>query len=100
MRRFNLMSLAAVLMIGMTATTVTAQEVKAPDPTVPEIFTLVGEFVRVAYNNEGYATLGYRVANDSVGEKWMLLELGLTLRQGVKNQTITRGDISLQLPDG
>lgn len=96
----NPLCIVALLVIGLGTTLVSAQDVKAPEPTVPEIFTLTGQFVRMAYNNEGYATLGYRVANDSVGEKWMLLDLGLTLRKGVKNQTITRGDISLQMPDG
>jgi hypothetical protein len=74
--------------------------VKAPQPTVPEIFTLEGQFVRVAYNNEGFVTLGYRLANDSVGDEWMLLQAGVTLRQGVKYQTILRDAFSLKTPDG
>ena len=37
----------------------------APQPTVPEIFTLTGAFVRVAYNNEGYVILGYQVATNT-----------------------------------
>jgi hypothetical protein len=75
-------------------------DVKAPQPTVPEIFTIEGEFVRVAYNNEGYVVLGYRVANRSLGEEWMLLDTGITLRKGAKETTITRGAISLKTPDG
>ena len=70
-----------------------------PEPTVPEIFTLMGQYVRVAYNNEGFATLGYRVANDSVGKHWMLLEVGLSLREGQNSQLLTRDAISLQTPD-
>jgi len=80
-----------------------AQEVpkpKAPEPTVPEIFTLMGQFVRVAYNNEGYVTLGYRTANASVGKEWMLLEIGLTVRQGVDAEVLKRDAFSLQTPDG
>jgi len=77
-----------------------AQDLKKPDPTVPEIFTLTGEFVRVAYNNEGYVTLGYRVANDSVAEEWMLLEVGATLHAPTKAQTMKRDAFSLMLPDG
>ena len=42
-----------------------------------------GRYVRAAYNNEGYAILGYKLANLSVGEKWMLLEVGFALRDGV-----------------
>src|SRR5262249_50714941 len=52
------------------------------------------------YNNEGYAIVGYRVANNSVGEKWMLLDLGLTLRDGVPEYVLTRDAISIETPDG
>src|SRR5262245_50091143 len=54
--------------------------VKIPEPGVPEIMTIEGTWVRAAYNNEGYAILGYRLANMSVGEEWMLLEFGTTVR--------------------
>jgi hypothetical protein len=75
-------------------------QVKIPEPGVPQIMTMEGRFVRAAYNNEGYAILGYRVANLSVGEKWMLLEIGITVRDGVHDYTLTRGDLSLTTPDG
>jgi len=100
LRKLGLLAFVSVLAFGLGAPTVAAQDVKAPEPTVPEIFTLEGEFVRMAYNNEGFATLGYRVANDSVAEEWMLLDLGVTVRKGVKNQKLERGAISLQTPDG
>ena len=74
--------------------------VKAPQPTVPEIFTLEGEFVRTAYNNEGFVVLGYRAANGSIGEEWLLLDAGVTLRPGVKYQTLLRDAFSLKTPDG
>jgi hypothetical protein len=82
------------------AAPLTVANVKAPQPTVPEIFTLEGEFVRTAYNNEGYVVLGFRVANASLGEEWMLLEAGLTLRSGVKYETLYRDAFSLKTPDG
>jgi hypothetical protein len=71
-----------------------------PQPGVPQIFTLEGAYVRAAYNNEGYAILGYRLANQNVGEELMLLQFGMTLRDGVKAQTITRDALSLSTPDG
>ena len=77
-----------VVLVAFGTSVVGAQDIKKPEPTVPEIFTLTGEFVRVAYNNEGYVTLGYRVANDSVAEDWMLLEIGATLRGKTKGQTM------------
>ena len=75
-------------------------KVVPPQPTVPEVFTLMGQYVRVAYNDVGFATLGYRVAQESVGEEWMLLEVGLTVRAGTKNLTFTRDNLSIKTPDG
>ena len=74
--------------------------VTRPEPTVPEIYTLMGQYVRVAYNNEGYVILGYRTSNLSVGEEWMLLEVGITLREKVPDYRLTREAISLDTPDG
>jgi hypothetical protein len=62
--------------------------------------TLEGKFVRVAYNNEGYAIIGYQAANRSVGEEWLLLEVGLALRDGVPDYTLVRSALSLETPDG
>jgi hypothetical protein len=75
-------------------------KVQIPQPGVPQIMTLEGEFVRAAYNNEGYAILGYRVANQSVGEEWLLLEIGTTMRDGRPNFTLKRDALSLETPDG
>jgi hypothetical protein len=85
------------------AAAVRAQEppkVQIPKPGVPQVMTMEGRYVRAAYNNEGYAILGYRVANMSVGEKWMLIEVGLALRDGVPNYDLTRDALSLETPDG
>jgi hypothetical protein len=73
---------------------------KVPKPDVPEVFTLQGEFVRVAYNNEGFANLGYRMAQQELGKPWVLLTVGLSLREGVSNEQIKREDLTLQTPDG
>jgi hypothetical protein len=74
--------------------------VKIPQPGVPQLMTLEGTWVRVAYNNEGYAILGYRLANLSIGEEWMLIEFGTTVREGVPNYDLTRDALSLETPDG
>jgi len=76
------------------------QPVQIPKPGVPEILTIEGKFVRAAYNNEGYAILGYQASNRSIGEEWMLLEVGIALRDGVPDHTLVRGALSLDLPDG
>ena len=73
---------------------------KPPVASVPQLMTLEGEFVRIAYNNEGYVTLGYRTANYSVNQPWMLLEVGVTLREKVKTQVLKRDAFSVKTPDG
>jgi hypothetical protein len=90
-----MMSMLPLASIGAQQPTV-----KMPDPGVPQIMTLEGTYVRVAYNNEGYAIIGYRLAQMSIGEEWMLLEFGTTVRDGVPDYTLTRDHLSLETPDG
>jgi hypothetical protein len=74
--------------------------VQIPNPGVPEIMTLEGKFVRAAYNREGYVILGYQPSQRSVGEDWMLLEIGATVLDGVPEYTMKREALSLETPDG
>jgi hypothetical protein len=74
--------------------------VQVPKPGVPEIITIEGMFVRAAYNNEGYVILGYQASNRSVGDEWMLLEVGITVRDGTPDYRLTREALSLETPDG
>lgn len=74
--------------------------VAIPKAGVPEIMTLEGTFVRAAYNNEGYVILGYEVSNRSIGEEWMLLDVGMTVMDRVPNYTLRREALSLTTPDG
>ena len=74
--------------------------VQIPQPGVPQIMTLEGKFVRAAYNNEGYVIIGYQASNRSIGEEWMLLEVGMTVRDKTPDYTLTRDAISLETPDG
>jgi len=76
------------------------ENLEKPQPEVPEAFTIQGEFVRIAYNNEGFVTLGYRTANRSIGEDWMLLEMGVTLQKGAPEQKLMRDDLTLTTPEG
>jgi len=75
-------------------------KIQIPKAGVPEIMVMEGKFVRAAYNNEGYVILGYQLANRSVGEPWMLLEVGVTVRDGVPNYEFNRSAVSLETPDG
>jgi hypothetical protein len=77
-----------------------APKVKIPEPGVPQVMTIQGRYIRAAYNNEGYAILGYKTANLSVGQEWILLDVGLALRDGVPSQTLKREGLSLETPDG
>ncbi len=74
--------------------------IELPKPGVPEVFTMEGKFVRAAYNREGYVILGYQPANRSIGEDWMLLEIGVTVLDGVPGFTMKREALSLEMPDG
>ena len=75
-------------------------QVQIPNPGVPQIMTLEAKFVRVAYNNEGYVILGYQIANRTVGDEWIMLDVGLTLMERVKDYRLKREAISLDTPDG
>jgi hypothetical protein len=77
-----------------------APQVQMPQPGVPQIMTMEGKFVRAAYNNEGYVILGYQVANRSVGEEWILLEVGMTVLGKTPDYTLKRDALSLETPDG
>jgi hypothetical protein len=62
--------------------------------------TLEGKFVRAAYNNEGYAILGYQIANRTVGNDWIMLDVGIALMEKVPDFTLTREALTLDTPDG
>ena len=88
-------ALVAVLTIGFGL----PSEAGATTPAqAGEQVAVRGTFVRVAANNEGWVVVGYRVANESVGETWMLLDIGITLTDYKATQTITREDIRLVAP--
>ncbi len=96
-------ALGVLTALALTLVPVLAQEkptVKIPESGVPQIMTIEGTFVRAAYNGEGYVIIGYKAANMSVGEDWLLLEMGATVRDGVPAQKLNRTAISLETPDG
>ena len=75
-------------------------KVKIPQPGVPQIMTMEGKFVRAAYNNEGYVIIGYQLVNRSIGEEWMLLEVGVTVLDNTPAYDLKRDALSLETPDG
>jgi len=88
--------LVVLTMVGFGGLAVAGDETAAQ---AGEKTGIEGTFVRVAENNEGWVVVGYTTANSSVNEKWMLLDIGLTLQNGVKDQKITRDQIKLVTPD-
>jgi hypothetical protein len=99
---FVLVGLLATSPMAISGEAQTEQKpkVQIPEPGVPEIMTIEGSYVRAAYNNEGYVILGYRVVNESIGQEWMLLEVGMTLRDGTPDYKLVRDAVSLETPDG
>ena len=95
---------AAIIALGLAPSAMAQTQekpvVQIPQPGVPQIMTLEGKFVRVAYNNEGYVILGYQASNRSIGEEWMLLEVGMTVRDKTPDYRLTRDALSLDVPDG
>jgi len=75
-------------------------KVKIPEPGVPQVMAIQGRYIRAAYNNEGYAIIGYKTAQNSVGQEWMLLDVGLCLRDKVPSYTLKRDGLSIETPDG
>lgn len=67
----------------------------SPDETIGA----EGVYVRLAENSEAYVIVGFRTANESVGDEWMILNVGMTLQQGVETQTISRDQIKVVTPD-
>ena len=68
---------------------------RSPEPGVPQIMTLEGRYVRAAYNDEGYADPRLPGRQPSVGEPWMLLEVGLAAaRRRARLRPDPRGDLA------
>jgi hypothetical protein len=74
--------------------------VQIPQPGVPQVMTMEAKFVRASYNNEAYVIMGYQATNRSVGEEWMLLEVGMTVLDKTPDYKLHRDAISLETPDG
>ena len=105
MRALHVMSLGLVALISMPLAALDdAQSNQPPTVSIPkagvsEIMTIEGNWVRVAYNNEGYAIIGYQLAQRSIGQPWVLLEFGTTVRDGVPDYKLKRDALSLTTPD-
>jgi hypothetical protein len=96
---------AGMLFVSAPAAPIDAQAqekptVSMPQPGVPQVMSIEASFVRAAYNNEGYVILGYEPVQRSIGEEWVLLDIGVTVRDRVPDFKLTRDALSLETPDG
>jgi hypothetical protein len=89
---------AAMLLLVSAGIWAFAQD--EPPAQAGEKVGVMANFVRVAENQEGWVVVGYGAANESVGKDWMMLNVGMTLQQGVKDQELTRDKVMLVTPDG
>lgn len=90
----------ACALLGTAPLAVAQENPKMPQPTVPQVFTMMGQYVRVAYNQQGFVTLGYQMAQRALGEEWLMLEVGLTVTKGTPDYTLKREHLTLKTPDG
>jgi hypothetical protein len=88
------------LQMGTAAQAQDKPVVQIPQGGVPQILTMEAKFVRAAYNNEGYVILGYQASNRSIGEEWLMLEVGMTVLGNTPDYKLTREALSLETPDG
>jgi hypothetical protein len=88
------------LQMGTDAQAQDKPVVQIPQGGVPQILTMEAKFVRAAYNNEGYVILGYQASNRSIGEEWLMLEVGMTVLGKTPDYKLTREALSLETPDG
>ena len=100
-----LLVVAGMLFVWAPVVPIDAQDpqkptVSMPKPGVPQIMTIEGSFVRAAYNDEGYVILSYEPVQRSIGEQWVLLDIGITVRDRVPDFKLTRDALSLETPDG
>ena len=93
------LSLTALTSIRASSQQPQQPTVPIPQPGVPQIMTLEAKFVRVAYNNEGYVILGYQIANRTIGDEWIMLDVGLTLMERTPDYRLKREAITLDTPD-
>lgn len=97
--RSRLSILVAAILASAAVAAQDKPQIKIPDPQVPQIMTLEGKFVRAAYNNEAYVILGYQVANRSIGDPYMMIDLGTTVRDRTPEYKLRREAITLSTPD-
>ena len=71
-----------------------------PQPGVSEVVGYEALFVRSAYTDEGYVVVGFRPANRSIGNDWLIVDVGATVFDILPRFELNRAAFSLETPDG
>ena len=71
-----------------------------PQPGVSEVVGYEGLFVRSAYNDEGYVVVGFHPANRSIGEEWLIVDVGVTVFDTLPRFELNRAAFALETPGG
>ncbi len=71
-----------------------------PEPGVSEVVRYERPFVRSAHNDEGYVVVGFRPANRSIGEEWLILDVGVTVFDSLPRFELNRAAFSLETSGG
>jgi len=99
--------LAVIAAVGLAGTIVfpaagqdkPKPKVTIPDAGVPQAGSIEGNFVRAVWNNEAYIIIGYQVANRSIGDERMMIDLGTTVLDKTPEYKLRREHISVTTPD-
>lgn len=97
-KRMALALLVAAALLAGSPGPAPAEE-KTPEEAGEKV-SFPATYVRVAYNEEAWVSMGFRLANESVGEDWMLLQAAMTVLGKGKEARydIDRKDITLVIP--
>ena len=104
MQKHWLAFIAAAALAATTVFPAAGQEkpkpkVAIPDAGVPQAGSIEGKFVRAVWNNEAYIVMGYQVAQRSMGDERMMLDLGTTVLDKTPEYKLRREHISVTTPD-
>jgi len=91
----TLLVMACTAVILLPSGTATAQE----NAEGKAHLSFPGEYVRRVQNDQAVVVLGYRTANGSIGQEWLMVEVSMTVLPG-HNMTLKREDFWLTTPDG
>lgn len=92
-------AVAAMIVLPLQGQEKPKPKVTIPDAGVPQAGSIEGKFVRAVWNNEAYVIMGYQVAQRSLNDEHMMLDLGTTVLGNTPEYVLKRDAISVTTPD-